>query len=117
MTGIADRAAALLARQGETISISFPGTPAFNPVTGAAQTGTAATVLTGFGYPSQYRASELDQTTILSGDIRLTLQRIATKPTVNCTATVDGKTYRVMDVQAIRKTGADVIYILQLRAN
>ena len=123
MTGIAESAALLLAREGETVSIAFPGTPAFDPVTGAAQTPTAATTVTGKGYPSQYRKSELGagdqngQTTIQSGDIRLTLEKITPRPEVNCTATVDGRTYRVMDVRPIRKAGADVIYICQLRAN
>ena len=123
MTGIAERAALLLAQQGETVSVSFPGTPAFDPVTGDAQAPTSATTVTGKGYPSQYRQSELgagnqnDQTTIQSGDIRLTLENITPRPQVNCSATVDSKTYRVMDVRPIRKAGADVIYILQLRAN
>ena len=117
MTGIAERAALLLAREGEAVSIAFPGTPAFDPITGDAQTPTAATTVTGKGYPGQYRKSELDQKTVQSGDIRLTLEKITPRPEVNCTATVDGRTYRVMDVRPIRKAGADVIYICQLRAN
>lgn len=117
MSGPAQRAAELLAREGETITISFPGTPPFDPVTGAAQTPTAATTVTAKGYPGQYRKSELDQTTIISGDVRLVLEYITPRPAVGCTATVDSKSYRVMDVRPIRKAGADVIYILQLRAN
>ena len=117
MSGPAQRAADLLAREGEAVVISFPGTPAIDPITGDAQAPTAATTVNAKGYPGQYRKSELDQRTVVSGDVRLVLEYITPRPAVGCTATVDSKSYRVMDVRPIRKAGADVIYILQLRSN
>jgi hypothetical protein len=45
------------------------------------------------------------------------LEKVSVRPEVNATATIDSKTYRIMDVQFIRRSGADIIYICQLRAN
>jgi hypothetical protein len=115
---LAATASKLLAANGEGVTITFPpSTPAFDPVTGAAQTPSAAQTVTGNGYPAGYTASEIDGEAIKAGDIKLILEKVGTRPEVNATATVDGKTYRIMDVQFIRRSGADIIYICQLRAN
>jgi hypothetical protein len=115
---IAETASKLLARYGEAVAMTMPpSTPAFNPVTGAAQTPSASTTVIGFGYPSAYRKGEIDGVTIKAGDIRLILEKIVSQPAAGYTIAVDGTTYRIQDVQKIRKTGADVIYICQLRAN
>ena len=94
-----------------------PTTPAFNPITGAAQTPSGSSTVIGSGYPSAYHKSEIDGVTIKAGDIRLVLEKVSSPPAVNYTIVVDGTTYRIQDVQKIRKSGADVIYICQLRAN
>lgn len=115
---IAQTAARLLEAYGEPISIVFPpATPAFDPVTGEPQTPSSDTTITGNGYPSSYRDSEIDGDVIQVSDVRLILEKVTTRPEVNASAIVDGTTYRIQAVQNIRKTGEDVIYICQLRAN
>lgn len=115
---LATTASKLLASNGEAVTLTFPPTtPAFDPITGAPQTPSAATTVTGNGYPSAYKKSEIDGEVIKSGDIKLILEKVAQRPETNATATVDSKTYRIQDVQLIRKSGADIIYICQLRAN
>lgn len=110
-------ASAMLAEFGEAVTIAFPGTPSFDPVTGAPLSGGVGAQYTAKGYPGQYGANEVDDSVIKSGDIRLILERIAQRPDVGCTALVDGVTYRVMAVRPVRKAGQDVIYICQLRRN
>jgi hypothetical protein len=110
-------AAAMLAEFGEAVVIAFPGSPSFDPVTGAPVSGSAGAQYTAKGYPGQYGANEVDDSLIKAGDIRLILERIAQRPEASCTALVDGVTYRVMAVRPVRKAGQDVIYICQLRRN
>lgn len=115
---IAQTASRLLEQFGEPVSIVFPSaTPAFDPVTGEAQAPGNDTTITGFGYPSAYREGEIDGEAIKAGDIRLILEKVSSAPEVNASAIVDGSTYRIQAVQNIRQSGADVIYICQLRAN
>ena len=107
----------MLAEFGEQVVITFAGTPSFDPVTGAPVSGSAGAQYTAKAYPGQYATTEVDESVIRSGDIRLILERIAQRPDVGCTALVDGVTYRVMAVRPVRKAGQDVIYICQLRRN
>lgn len=113
----AETAARLLASKGELVSVQFPNAPSNNPITGAPIAPSTPTVIQGNGYPSQYKQKDIDGANILAGDVRLILELIAQRPQVGCLVTVDAKTYRVMDVQPIRLSGADVVYICQLRAN
>jgi hypothetical protein len=115
---LAATASKLLAANGEAVTITFaPSTPAFDPVTGAAQTPSVPQTITGNGYPAGYVGSEIDGEVIKAGDIKLILEKVSTRPEVNANATIDSKTYRIMDVQFIRRSGADIIYLCQLRAN
>jgi len=115
---LADTASALLEKNGEPVVIDFPPTtPAYDPITGAAQSPVAGASITANGYPSAYQNREIDGTVIQANDIRLILELIATKPDRGAHATIDGTKYRIMNTQAIRKAGADVLYICQLRAN
>lgn len=115
---LANTASKLLASNGEAVTITYaPSTPAYDPITGAAQTPSAATTVTGNGYPSGYKKGEIDGEVVKAGDIKLILEKISQRPVVSATATVDSKVYRIQDVQILRKTGADIIYICQLRAN
>lgn len=117
MSREAETASRLLAKYGEPVVVSFPGTPSFDPVTGAPVSGTTGASYTAKGYPGQYGNTEIDDSVIKSGDIRLILELIGQRPEAGCTALVDGVTYRIMAVKPIRKTGQDVIYICQLRRN
>lgn len=117
MSNEAATASRLLTRYGETVSVVTPATGGFNPITGAPEPVTPGTTYTGKGYPGRYQKGEVNGTTIQSGDIRLVLELLAQRPQVGWSVTVDSGTYRIMDVNPIRKTGADVIYICQLRSN
>lgn len=115
---LANTASKLLASNGEAVTLTFPpSTPAFDPITGAAQTPSASATVTGNGYPSGYKKTEIDGEVIKAGDIKLILEKVTQRPEVGATAMVDAKTYRIQDVQLVRKAGADIIYICQLRAN
>lgn len=117
MTDTAAQAAKMLAKYGEAVTISFAGTAGFDPITGEPVSPVSGNSYTAKGYPGKYNSSDIDGAVIQSNDIRLVLELIAERPERGCTALVDGTTYRVMNVQAIRKSGTDVIYICQLRAN
>lgn len=117
MTREAVSAIRMLEKNGELVSIQFPGTPSYDPVTGDPTTGTAGQTIQGFGYPGNYNSGSVDGNLIRQNDVRLILQLVDPRPTVGCTATVDGVTYQMLDVQTIRKAGEDVLFICQLRAN
>lgn len=70
--------------------------------------------VSGVGYPAAYRAAEINNTTILMGDIRLTAS-LAMRPQPGWSVVVDSTEYRVMSVQPVRKSGADIVYICQIR--
>lgn len=115
---LADTASKLLRANGEAVTIALPdAAPAFDPITGEPQAAGTPTELSGFGYPSAYRASEIDGTVVQAGDTKLILELLTARPVVNAIATVDGQDWRIMAVQPIRKSGADVLYICQLRRN
>ncbi len=117
MSGEAQRAAEQLRKVGEPVSIAFAGTPAFDPITGEAVAPVGGQTVNAYGYPAGYIQSDIDGTVIQAGDIRLTLELINPRPQVGCMATVDGTTYRVMNVRMVRKADEDVVYVLQLRAS
>jgi hypothetical protein len=119
MTDLAVTAARLLKANGEPVTLT-DGEAAvieFDPITGDEITPDAPISITAFGYPSRYNSDETDGTNIRSGDIRLILEITDPRPQVGWTATVDGITYRIMDVKAIRKAGKDKLNICQIRSN
>ena len=111
---IADTAARLLKDKGEPVLFSYTAGGSYDPLTGGVTGGTPETV-TGFGYPSSYNSNELSGTSINSGDTRLICEKLGERPAVGWNCLVDEKDYLVMDVQPVRKSGVDIIYIIQLR--
>lgn len=111
---IAATAARLLAKFGEPVSFTATEGGTYDPATGGKSGGTPLAI-EGFGYPSNYNRGEMSGTAIEDGDIRLVCEKLSTRPAVGWNCLVDSINYRVMDVQPIRKTGADIIYIVQLR--
>mgnify|MGYP006946334148 FL=1 len=67
-------------------------------------------------YPSKYNASDIDGTSIFSGDIRLITSVFDVRPDRGWIVTLDGKGYSIVSVQAITQSGIDVLTINQLRA-
>lgn len=107
-------ASKLLKKFGEPFVFKYETGGGFHPDTGAPLPATTV-LLTGSGYPGRYETNEIDGTNIRSTDIRLTVEKISTRPLVGWTVTVDSQAYRVMDVRNVRLSGADVIYICQIR--
>ena len=107
----------LLEKNGELVTIQFPGTSGYDPVTGGQTTGSAGQSVEASGYPGKYMSGRADGNVIRQNDVRLILQLIDPKPVPGCTALVDGVTYQVLDVQSIRKAGEDVLFVCQLRAS
>lgn len=115
---LADTAADLLDRFGETLTVTYqPSTPAYDPITGEPQTPSASNTATSKGYAGNYNSSDIDGDLIKANDVRLILQVLDDRPVKGAHVTVDSVKYRIMNTQFIRQSGADVIYICQLRAN
>ena len=112
---IADTATTLLAKFGEAVSLTYETNEVRNPATGEITTPATENVVPGFGYPSRFQNAEVDGTVIKRSDTRLILNKVDEEPAQGWRAQVQGKTFRVMDVQPITQSGADVIYICQLR--
>ena len=112
---IADTGTKLLAEFGEAVSLTYETDEVRNPATGEITTPASENVVPGFGYPSRFQNAEVDGTVIKRSDTRLVLNKVSHRPEQGWRAKVQGKTFRVMDVQPITKSGADVIYICQLR--
>ena len=112
---IAATASRLLKKSGDAVTLCYVRGGAVDPATGEGYAGEKIEI-TGYGYPGAYRSADVDGTTVKSGDIRLTLEKISTPPEKGWAARVDCRSYRVMDVRKVRKSAADVIYICQLRS-
>ena len=112
---IVDTATTLLAKFGEAVSLTYETDEVRNPATGEVTTPASENVVPGFGYPSRFQNAEVDGTVVQRSDTRLILNKVDEAPEQGWRAQVQGKTFRVMDVQPITKSGADVIYICQLR--
>lgn len=119
MTDLAITAANLLARFGEPVTVSdgLPGVTQHDPVTSEPIASSAGDPVTANGYPSRYNKTEIDGENVRAGDVRLILEVITPRPQVGWSATVDGVTYRMMKVMPVRRSGADKVLIIQLRAN
>jgi len=111
---MSDNMRKVIQKLGEPCTVTSTTEGAFDPTTGTVGAGTT-TVLTGYAAPDQYNSYEIDGTVIQQGDTKLTLSKLDTRPTVGDTVTMDGKTYRIMDVYPVRMSGADVVYVVQGR--
>jgi hypothetical protein len=113
----AQTAANLLAKFGEPVTVTFTNWARYNPITGEASGSSTTSTVAAVGYPSQYKIKDLDGVVIQAGDIRLILELITPVPVIGCLVAIGGTTYRIMNIQNIRLTGQDVIFICQVRAN
>ena len=112
---IADTATTLLAKFGEAVALTYETDEVRNPATGQITTPATENEVPGVGYPSRYQNAEVDGTVVKRSDTRLVLNKVSRRPEQGWRAAVQGKTFRVMDVQPITKSGAAVVYICQLR--
>ena len=112
---IADTATSLLTKFGEAVALTYETDEVRSPATGEITTPATENEVSGFGYPSRYQNAEVDGTVIKRSDTRLVLNKVSRRPEQGWRAAVQGKTFRVMDVQPITKSGAYVVYNCQLR--
>lgn len=111
---LSDSMKKVIAKLGEPCTVTSTTQGTFDPATGTVGAGTT-TVQTGYAAPEQYNSYEIDGAVIQQGDVKLTLSRLATRPAVGDTVTMDSVVYRIMDVYPVRMSGADVVYIVQGR--
>ena len=114
----ADIASALedLMVSGEQVVFSYAVDPIYDNDTGDLISGGTGGTQAAYGYPESYSSAEIDGTNIQRGDIKLICSAGALRPVVGWLCLLDSKNYRVMNCNAFRKSGVDVIYYVQLRA-
>ncbi len=111
---IAQSAAAILKRLGQPVTFSYTTGETQDPITGQT-TGGSETTVTGSGYPGRFTSMQTDGESVRRTDTKLTAGGLSERPQVGWTCTTGGVTYEVLDVQTVTQSGADVIYICQLR--
>lgn len=114
-TALQSTATRLLRDNGQAITFSYQTGEVINPATGAVTTPASEATVPGFGVATNYKNAEINGETVLSSDLKLLASNIATAPEVNWKVTVNGKTWRVMQVMPINPAGTNVMYILQIR--
>lgn len=119
MTDLAVTASKLLAKYGEPVTLTdgIGGAAEFDPVTGDPIIPAPAVAITANGYPSRYNSKDVDGQNIQQNDVRLILEAVTPKPERGWAVTVAGVTYRIENVQDIRRSGDTKVLICQLRAN
>tara|TARA_R100001244_G_scaffold90191_3_gene68459 strand:+ start:256 stop:609 length:354 start_codon:yes stop_codon:yes gene_type:complete len=106
-------AAELLEEFGESVTLKYTTGGTIDPVAGTVS-GSAQSIVAN-GFPGEFNRNEVDQTNILSTDIRLILEKTAVIPAPNNTVELGGKTYRVINNRQVGLTSDNVINIVQLR--
>lgn len=110
----ADNMARVLEQLGEVVTITRVVEGSFDPTTGTSTPSTTTTA-SAYAVAEPYNSSEVDGTNVLRTDAKITLSKISTRPEVGDTVTMDGVTYRVMDVYLWRMSGNDIVYEVQGR--
>ena len=105
-----------LMESGEQVVFSYQTDPFFDNDTGDLISGGTSGTQAAYGYPESYSNSEIDGTNIMRGDIKLICSAGALRPVAGWLCLLDSVSYRVMNCNAFRKSGIDVIYYVQLRA-
>lgn len=106
-------ASKLLTNYGQSVTFSREVSSGFDPVTG--QDTTTTETFSGYGAAFDYNQSEIDDSIIQQGDIRLMVQAVDTKPQSGDACSVNGTDYRVMSVMDQSPGGTSVYYEVQLR--
>ena len=119
MSSFSDEMAAvavdLLTDFGETVSLDLNATTGYNTSTGLS-TGDSATTVTGKAVPIDYSSAEINNTTVLQGDIRLYIEFVSEIVEVNDTVVMsNGERYRVVNSIRYKLNAASLLYELQLR--
>ena len=106
----------MLQESGEPVVFSYAVDPIYDNDTGDLISGGTDGTQTAYGYPESYSNAEIDGSNIMRGDIKLICSAGGLRPVAGWSCLLDSKNYRVMNCNAFRKSGVDVIYYVQLRA-
>ena len=105
-----------LQESGEPVVFSYAVDPIYDNDTGDLISGGTSGTQAAYGYPESYSNTEIDGSNIMRGDIKLICSAGALRPVAGWLCLLDSVSYRVMNCNAFRKSGVDVIYYVQLRA-
>lgn len=106
-------AANLLCDFGQSISIKRSNETRYDPENG---TNTVVTShFTGYGCAFHYSSHEIDGSRILTGDMVVLLENIATAPEIGDMVTVNNTDMRVISVECLSPANINLLYKLQVR--
>ena len=103
----------LLKEFGQLITIKQKTDKQYDPATGSHQQTMEA--YTGYGCALNYKSNEIDGTRILTGDMVVLLENIATTPVIGDSVLVNGMEMRLISIERVSPANIDVIYKLQVR--
>ena len=106
-------ASKLLDKFGQDVTFDYETGAVYDPVLMTETPGTPVSE-TVKAFPSKFGKMEVSDT-ILSSDIKLLTEKLASKPLPNWTCSINSTKYRVMNSDAIGLVGDEVIYYVQLR--
>jgi hypothetical protein len=106
-------ALSMLTKFGQSITVVRDVVASFDSATGTVTEGTDTTY-SGYGYPSAYNASQVDNAIIKQSDTLLIFSS-TTAPLVNDIFTVGSKVLTAVNVQTVSDQGVNVMYKVQLR--
>lgn len=106
-------AADLLKEFGQLITIKRKTGEQYDPATGSNQQ--AIETYTGYGCAFHYSNNEIDGMRILTGDMVVLLENMATTPVIGDSVLVNGMEMRLISIERVSPANIDVIYKLQVR--
>ncbi len=105
----------LLRDNGQSITFTFETGEVIDPATGTVTTPAGESTVDGFGVATNFKNAEIDGQSVLASDMKLLASNVATEPTAGAKVSVNGKTFRVMQVTPINPANSNVMYICQIR--
>lgn len=106
-------AADLLKEFGQLITIKRKTGEQYDPATGSNQQ--AIETYTGYGCAFHYSNNEIDGMRILTGDMVVLLENMATTPVIGDSVLVNDMEMRLISIERVSPANIDVVYKLQVR--
>lgn len=102
-----------LTNNGQAVTVTRDNIGSYAVSTGTV-TDSADTTFTGYGYPDNYNKFFVASGVVKATDIKMYFYS-STQPVVDDIFTFGGVSYTAVEVQHVTLSGADVLYIVQLR--
>lgn len=99
-------------KQGENITFTELLQTSFDPITGQKTKSENTHIVK--GVPTRYKATEVDDTRVLSTDLKLLVAPFEPIPERDWKVSFNGNTYTIKDIKYVRKQGVNVLLILQV---